>query len=48
MEIYFLLEKLFKIIDFDNWLVEFLYLELNILNLLDMILILKITWLIKY
>ena len=32
MEIYFLLEKLFKIIDFDNWLVEFLYLELNILK----------------
>ena len=30
MEIYSLLEKLFKIIDFDNWLVEFLYLELNI------------------
>ena len=30
MEIYFLLEKLFKIIDLDNWLVEFLYLELNI------------------
>ena len=32
MEIYSLLEKLFKIIDFDNWLVEFLYLELNILK----------------
>ena len=32
MEIYFLLEKLFKIIDVDNWLVEFLYLELNILK----------------
>ena len=32
MEIYFLLEKLFKIIDLDNWLVEFLYLELNILK----------------
>jgi len=32
MEIYFLLEKLFKIIDDDNWLVEFLYLELNILK----------------
>ena len=32
MEIYFLLEKLFKIIDLDNWLVEFLYLELNILR----------------
>ena len=31
-EIYSLLEKLFKIIDFDNWLVEFLYLELNILK----------------
>ena len=30
MEIYSLLEKLFKIIDFDNWLLEFLYLELNI------------------
>ena len=30
MEIYSLLEKLFKIIDLDNWLVEFLYLELNI------------------
>ena len=30
LEIYYLLEKLFKIIDFDNWLVEFLYLELNI------------------
>ena len=32
MEIYSLIEKLFKIIDFDNWLVEFLYLELNILK----------------
>ena len=31
-EIYNLLEKLFKIIDLDNWLVEFLYLELNILK----------------
>ena len=31
-EIYSLLEKLFKIIDFDNWLVEFLFLELNILK----------------
>ena len=30
MEIYSLLEKLFKIIDFDNWLIEFLFLELNI------------------
>ena len=30
MDIYSLLEKLFKIIDFDNWLVEFLFLELNI------------------
>ncbi len=30
MEIYSLLEKLFKIIDFDNWLVEFLFLELKI------------------
>jgi len=32
IEIYNLLEKLFKIIEFDNWLVEFLYLELNILK----------------
>ncbi len=32
IEIYYLLEKLFKIIDLDNWLVEFLYLELNILK----------------
>ena len=32
MEIYSLLEKLFKIIDLDNWLIEFLYLELNILK----------------
>ena len=32
MEIYSLLEKLFKIIDLDNWLVEFLYIELNILK----------------
>ena len=32
IEIYNLLEKLFKIIDYDNWLVEFLYLELNILK----------------
>ena len=32
MDIYSLLEKLFKIIDLDNWLVEFLYLELNILK----------------
>ena len=32
IEIYNLLEKLFKIIKFDNWLVEFLYLELNILK----------------
>ncbi len=32
MEIYYLLEKLFKIIDLDNWLIEFLYLELNILK----------------
>ena len=30
IEIYSLLGKLFKIIDLDNWLVEFLYLELNI------------------
>ena len=32
VEIYNLLEKLFKIIEFDNWLVEFLYIELNILK----------------
>ena len=32
IEIYYLLEKLFKIIDLDNWLIEFLYLELNILK----------------
>ncbi len=32
IEIYNLLEKLYKIIDLDNWLVEFLYLELNILK----------------
>ena len=32
IEIYNLVEKLFKIIEFDNWLVEFLYLELNILK----------------
>ena len=32
IEIYNLLEKLFKIIELDNWLVEFLYLELNILK----------------
>ena len=32
VEIYNLLEKLFEIIEFDNWLVEFLYLELNILK----------------
>ena len=32
MEIYSLLGKLFEIIDLDNWLVEFLYLELNILK----------------
>ena len=31
-EIYSLLERLFKIIHLDNWLVEFLYLELNILK----------------
>ena len=35
IEIYYLLEKLFKIIDLDNWLVEFLYLELNILNKIE-------------
>ena len=32
VEIYNLLEKLFKIIELDNWLVEFLYLELKILK----------------
>ena len=32
VEIYNLLEKLFKLIESDNWLVEFLYLELNILK----------------
>ena len=32
VEIYNLLEKLFKIIELDNWLVKFLYLELNILK----------------
>ena len=32
IEIYNLLEKLFKIIELDSWLVEFLYLELNILK----------------
>ena len=32
IEIYNLLQKLFKIIELDNWLVEFLYLELNILK----------------
>ncbi len=32
VEIYNLLEKLFKTIELDNWLVEFLYLELNILK----------------
>ena len=32
IEIYSLLEKLFKIINLDNWLVEFLYLELNVLK----------------
>ena len=32
IEIYNLLEKLFKIIELDNWVVEFLYLELNILK----------------
>ena len=31
-EIYSLLERLFKIINLDNWLVEFLFLELNILK----------------
>ena len=32
IEIYNLLEKLFKIFDLNYWLVEFLYLELNILK----------------
>ena len=32
VEIYNLLEKLFRVIKLDNWLVEFLYLELNILK----------------
>ena len=32
IEIYNLLEKLFKLVESDNWLVEFLYLELNILK----------------
>ncbi len=32
IEIFNLVEKLFKIIDLENWLVEFLYLELNILR----------------
>ncbi len=32
VEIFNHLEKLFKIIELDNWLVEFLYLELNILK----------------
>ena len=32
IEIYNLLEKLFKIIELDNWLIEFLYLELNVLK----------------
>ncbi len=32
IEIYNLLQKLFKIIELNNWLVEFLYLELNILK----------------
>ncbi len=32
IEIFNLLDKLFKIIELDNWLVEFLYLELNILK----------------
>ena len=32
VEIYNHLEKLFKIIELDNWLVEFLFLELNILK----------------
>ena len=31
-ELYTILEKLFKIINLDNWLVEFLFLELNILK----------------
>ncbi len=32
VEIFNLLEKLFTIIELDNWLIEFLYLELNILK----------------
>ncbi len=32
IEIFNLLEKLFKIIELDNWLVEFLYIELDILK----------------
>ncbi len=32
IEIYNLLKKFFKIIELENWLVEFLYLELNILK----------------
>ena len=32
IEIYNLLEKLFKIIELDDWLIEFLFLELNILK----------------
>ena len=32
IEIYNLIEKLFELFDLDNWLVEFLYLELNILK----------------
>ena len=32
IEIYNLIEKLFKLFNLDNWLVEFLYLELNILK----------------
>ncbi len=32
IEIYNLLEKLFRIIELDNWLIEFLYLELKILK----------------
>ena len=32
IEIYNLIEKLFELFNLDNWLVEFLYLELNILK----------------
>ena len=32
IQIYNLIEELFKIIDLNNWIVEFLFLELNILK----------------